>query len=191
MGKPDYSGQLERPPPLSEIVPGLYQGQRPDSYQPWNLVVSCEEHLARKPMNGYEGAVIHVPFVDDDEFPLARIARQIEAAALAVVYMVENGGSVLVQCTGGLNRSSLVTVEALHLLGWERHAAVRLLRARRDPFCLCNRAFERWALREVLPTAAFRVPPAVPNSGGSQFPRPAMQEIGRSEKPPVTRSEAV
>lgn len=163
MTKPDYSTLLAAGldlAPVSEITQGLWQGMRPATYIGYDLVVSCEQFLAKKPMEGYEGATVHVPLVDDDEFPLESVASQIMAAASAAVSILADHGKVLVHCSGGLNRSSLVTVETLvAAYGWERREAVTVLRAMRDKFCLCNRAFERWALREFLPTAetsAFR-----------------------------------
>lgn len=142
---------FEPPKPLSEIIPGLFQGVRPGSYIGYDLVVSCEQFLAKKPMEGYEGVTVHVPFVDDDELPIPAFA--IEMAAIMASMYLDNGKRVLVHCSGGLNRSSLVTVRMLEALGHSARGAVELVRHRRDDFCLCNRAFERWALREELPTA--------------------------------------
>lgn len=55
-------------------------------------------------------------------------------------------GPVLVNCQAGLNRSSLVV--AMALLGNSDvstgQEAIDLIRARRDPACLCNSAFESW-----------------------------------------------
>lgn len=54
-------------------------------------------------------------------------------------------GVVLVHCQAGLNRSSLVAARALMigdgLKGWE---AVKTLREKRSPACLCNPSFERY-----------------------------------------------
>jgi hypothetical protein len=157
VAKPDYTG-IVAIPAVSEIFPGLWQGVRPESYIGYSLVVSCEEFLAKKPMEGYQGVTVHVPLVDDDEFDLPSMQGAIYAAALAAARCLGEG-PVLVHCSGGLNRSSLVTVEVLVDLGYSRREAVELIREKRDKFCLCNRAFERWALREFLPTAetsAFR-----------------------------------
>jgi protein-tyrosine phosphatase len=53
-------------------------------------------------------------------------------------------GTVFVHCQAGLNRSSLVI--AASLLGSGEVAtgqeAIDVIRARRDPACLCNPAFE-------------------------------------------------
>ena len=53
-------------------------------------------------------------------------------------------GTVLVNCQAGLNRSSLVIATALIASGEVRtgQEAIDLIRARRDPACLCNPAFE-------------------------------------------------
>lgn len=55
-------------------------------------------------------------------------------------------GPVFVHCQAGLNRSSLVVAAALVGLGdvADGSEAIDLIRAKRDPACLCNPAFERW-----------------------------------------------
>lgn len=155
MAKPDYNQlgvtNIVDLTAVSEIVPGLFQGMRPASYKGYELVVSCEEFLAKKPMEGFMGGVFSVPMRDEDDFQIP--TSLIEAAARAAHTVLLEHGKVLVHCTGGLNRSSLVTVEILVQLGFPRCEAVTILREQRDEFCLCNRHFERHALREFLPTA--------------------------------------
>ena len=53
-------------------------------------------------------------------------------------------GAVLVHCQAGLNRSSLVAARALMLGGKTADDAIRIVRERRSPACLCNRAFEAY-----------------------------------------------
>lgn len=57
-------------------------------------------------------------------------------------------GNVFVHCQAGLNRSSLIIGAALLLAGDARtgQEAVDLIRARRDPACLINPAFESYIL---------------------------------------------
>lgn len=57
-------------------------------------------------------------------------------------------GTVFVHCQAGLNRSSLIVGSALLLAGDVRtgREAVDLIRARRDPACLINPAFEDYIL---------------------------------------------
>jgi protein-tyrosine phosphatase len=57
-------------------------------------------------------------------------------------------GPVLVHCQAGLNRSGLVTGLALVLDGMEPAEAIRLMRERRCPVVLCNKAFEQWLLKQ-------------------------------------------
>lgn len=150
-------GTLRPIPPMSEILPGLFQGMRPASYRGYDLVVSCEWYLAKGPMEDYEGTLIHVPMHDDDNFHPPEL--QIKLAVDAIAEMRYHNKKVLVHCTGGLNRSSLVT--GRYLTQWEEMApseAVTLLRVKRDPFVLCNRAFERWVLGDQLPTAETTTP---------------------------------
>jgi hypothetical protein len=55
-------------------------------------------------------------------------------------------GPVFVHCQAGLNRSSLVVAMALIGAGdvTTGAEAIDLIRAKRDPACLCNPAFEAW-----------------------------------------------
>jgi protein-tyrosine phosphatase len=53
-------------------------------------------------------------------------------------------GAVLVHCQAGLNRSSLVAARALMLDGETADEAIRTVREKRSPACLCNRAFEAY-----------------------------------------------
>lgn len=161
MTKPDYSelsrvhvqdpgGELRPLTIVSEIVPNLFQGVRPFSYSGYDLVVSCEQFLAKSPMDGWSGMLIHIPMVDDNQFVIPQV--EIAIAYEAIDLMLSQDKRVLVHCSGGLNRSSLVTGYYLKT-GLTPKDAVALIRAQRDPWCLCNKAFERWVLEEQLPTA--------------------------------------
>jgi hypothetical protein len=135
----------------SEIVPGIWQGKRPKRYIGYDLVVSCEEFLAKAPMEGYQGLLVHCPMRDEDDYHIDR--KKIEAAAAAVERVRKGGGKVLIHCTGGLNRSSVVT--ATVLINWLKMKpwdAIGRIRERHDSLCLCNRQFERWVTGETLPT---------------------------------------
>ncbi len=102
-------------------------------------------------MEEYDGVVVHCPMRDEDDFTINE--RSVRAAAEAAIEMYRLGGKVLIHCTGGLNRSSVVTAMMLLGLGHTRREAVTIIRAQHDSMCLCNRAFERWVLNEPLPTA--------------------------------------
>lgn len=64
------------------------------------------------------------------------------------VYQCTKDGPTLVHCQAGLNRSSLVAAKVLMRMGSEGRGyrsadeAIRILRERRSPACLCNPAFE-------------------------------------------------
>lgn len=58
-------------------------------------------------------------------------------------------GPTLVHYQAGLNRSGLVAATALMLDGMSAADAIALLREKRSPAVLCNRAFERWLLAEA------------------------------------------
>jgi ADP-ribosyl-[dinitrogen reductase] hydrolase len=110
-------------------------------------------------MEDYEGLVLHVPMRDEDEFSIDPV-RIGHAAALATT-VLHRGGRVLIHCTGGLNRSAVVAARTIEIyVGCTPGEAVNLLRKMRDPYVLCNRAFERWVTGSQLPTAetsAFRL----------------------------------
>jgi Dual specificity phosphatase, catalytic domain len=55
-------------------------------------------------------------------------------------------GKTLVHCQAGLNRSNLIAGLALIERGVKPADAIALLRAKRSPAVLCNKAFESWLL---------------------------------------------
>jgi hypothetical protein len=129
-------------PSVSMIEPRLEQGMRPSHYAPYDLIVNCEQHLARRPMEGYTGGLIHIPFVDSDDTDIPAV--MIHAAVDAIARVLASGGWVLVHCTGGLNRSSLVSGAYLVRRGMTGREAIEALRERRSQHALTTRAFERW-----------------------------------------------
>ena len=58
------------------------------------------------------------------------------------VNLCRTTGPMLVHCQAGLNRSSLVAARALMLDGMSADDAIRIVREKRSPACLCNKAFE-------------------------------------------------
>lgn len=68
---------------------------------------------------------------------------QVEDIARWVASCVKDGPT-LVHCQAGLNRSSLVAGRVLTLMGYTGPEAVKLLREKRSPACLCNKSFEKW-----------------------------------------------
>jgi protein-tyrosine phosphatase len=118
---------------------------RPPHYEPWRLVVDCEQFVAKRPRHDYSGIVIDLPMVDEETFVIPEESIVL-TAELASVHL-DLKEDVLVHCTGGYNRSSLVTVEILKHRGFTPSEAVALLRHMRGTPALTNAAFERWALR--------------------------------------------
>lgn len=55
-------------------------------------------------------------------------------------------GPTLIHCQAGLNRSNLISAVVLHKMGRTIGEAIALLREKRSPAVLCNRAFEQWLL---------------------------------------------
>ena len=68
---------------------------------------------------------------------------QVDDIADWVVSCMKNGPTI-VHCQAGLNRSSLVAGRALTKIGYSGPQAIRLLREKRSPACLCNKSFEAW-----------------------------------------------
>ena len=57
-------------------------------------------------------------------------------------------GPVLVHCQAGLNRSGLVTGLALVQSGMSPAGAITAMRERRCSAVLCNKAFEKWLMKQ-------------------------------------------
>lgn len=66
------------------------------------------------------------------------------AAAGTVLGCLRSGGTTLVHCQAGLNRSGLVTGLALVLSGTDPETAITMLRHKRSPSVLCNPVFADW-----------------------------------------------
>jgi len=79
-----------------------------------------------------------------DELEIPSVERLYVLARCINVY--KRHGPTLVHCQAGLNRSGLVTALALIESGMKAVDAIALLRTKRSPAVLCNRAFEEWLL---------------------------------------------
>ncbi|GAB3879069.1 dual specificity protein phosphatase family protein [Kibdelosporangium lantanae] len=148
------------PDPWSEIRPHLWMGGHywTDAHgelRPavvtgqFDLVVSLYVLAGHGPDAGVEHRVLEIP-----DRPLA--SGQIEEVARLAEYVAEAvraKRTTLVRCHAGLNRSGLVSAQALVHLGMEVGDAVELLRRRRSPFALHNGTFEAY-LRTGLAVAA-------------------------------------
>lgn len=74
---------------------------------------------------------------------LEQATDQVDQIA-AKVNELRKKGVVLVHCQAGLNRSSLIATRALMLEGMDAGEAIKLVRSKRSPACLCNPAFEKY-----------------------------------------------
>lgn len=134
-------------PFISEIAPNLWQGgcqtglvlptfiKSVVSLYPWERY-QVEHELENE---------LYVRMYDS----LDQTTEQVDHLA-ALINVFRDQGPVLVHCQAGLNRSSLVAGRALVLGGMEGWQAVKTLRDKRSPACLCNPAFERW-LKSISP----------------------------------------
>ena len=128
---------------ISQITDDLWQGGCVDGLQLPRDVVHL---VSLYPWENYRvhpdvRTVLEVTMYDaeDQGFEqVERIARWVNEC--------RKDGVTLVHCQAGLNRSSLVAARALMLEGMSATDAIALLRKRRSPAVLCNRAFERYLL---------------------------------------------
>lgn len=60
------------------------------------------------------------------------------------INLCKQRGRTLVHCQAGLNRSGLLTGLSLVLDGMAPADAIALMRVKRSPAVLCNKAFEKW-----------------------------------------------
>lgn len=126
-------------PFVSKIAHNLWQGGCEDGLILPNFI----RHLVSLyPWESYKirhdlDSVLLVRMYDSED----QTFEQIEELA-RWVNLCRTTGPVLVHCQAGLNRSSLVAARALMLDGMSADDAVRIVREKRSPACLCNRAFE-------------------------------------------------
>jgi protein-tyrosine phosphatase len=90
-------------------------------------------------VNHEQSSALEVRMYDSED----QAFDQVDAIAAWVKSCVDDGPT-LVHCQAGLNRSSLIAGRVLTMGGMEGWQAVKLLRERRSPACLCNPSFERW-----------------------------------------------
>lgn len=131
-------------PLISHIEDNLYVGGCIGGVRledDWQTVVSL--YKWERYALGPDTERVEVTMYDAGEIPdidqLHELADTVNAA-------LDRGGKVLVHCQAGLNRSNLVTALALIKRGRTPAEAIGLLREKRSPVVLCNKAFEDWLL---------------------------------------------
>ena len=128
-------------PFISEIAPNLWQGGCQDGL----VLPSFIQHLVSLyPWDAYTvehelSSALEIRMYDS----IDQSTEQVDALA-AWVNSCRKDGPTLVHCQAGLNRSSLVSARALMFEGMEGAEAIKTLREKRSPACLCNPSFERW-----------------------------------------------
>jgi protein-tyrosine phosphatase len=134
-----------------EVHPGLFVGSMPreGSIIPADLLVLCamEYQPPARMFLGRSGSplrVLHAPF-DDSTAYTAAMHRVAHGAARKVAETLKAGGTALVTCAEGRNRSALVAGLAMVRLGVPGRLTVQHIRTRRHPprggFALSNPAF--------------------------------------------------
>lgn len=133
-------------PYISEIAPNLWQGGCEDglvlpenidkvlSLYPWEKYTINRDNVERVEIRMYDSLDQSFKQV----FELARMVNDWRA----------DGHNVLVHCQAGLNRSSLVAAVALLESGEAKRGldAIKMIREKRSPACLCNPAFEDYII---------------------------------------------
>lgn len=139
-----WQGGTENDHVVGRTVPadhhGVFAGRRPR----FDVVVTLYADAQPAPWGVEE---LRFGFPDADLTPA--FAERAVALARHAHRRWKEGGRVLVRCQAGVNRSGLVTALVLMLEGLSAHDAIALIRARRAPAVLDNRAFVRWLVTEA------------------------------------------
>jgi hypothetical protein len=142
--------------PHHEIVPGLWQGGA--WFVPETPYASHEVHhlSGNDPFThvfdcwGRYGAAPHMRYraINLIDGPLDKAsAAKFVGESVGVSDAVSRGGTVLVRCQAGLNRSGLLAGLAMVRLGYPAETALSLIREKRSPWALCNSDFESFLLQ--------------------------------------------
>ncbi|GAA4817672.1 hypothetical protein ACFQ0K_09130 [Nocardioides caeni] len=132
--------------PWNEVVPGLWQGGHDVRSQrgsacvvrdEFDLVISLVARQGYGPSEGVEHRVLRIA----DAVVDAAVGSRIQELGAEIAAAVRDDRRVLVRCSGGLNRSGLVSAVALTHLGHPRDEAVALVRAARGAWALTNPMF--------------------------------------------------
>lgn len=137
--------------PWNEIRPGLWMGGHywTDSSgelrtavvkDEFDLVISLYSRPGHGPAIGVEHRVAEMPDAALTTFQIHRV-RQL---AVIVATAVRTGGTTLVRCHAGYNRSGLVVAQTLIELGDDARDAIQLIRQRRSPWALHNELFVQY-----------------------------------------------
>lgn len=131
-------------PFISHIVGNLYQGgctnglvlpekiKHVISLYKWERYTIKHEGVKRTEITMYDASQ------EPDREEVISLAKLVHESC--------KDGPTLVHCQAGLNRSSLIAGAALVLDGYSPEEAIKLLRSKRSPACLCNQTFEKFLL---------------------------------------------
>jgi hypothetical protein len=137
--------------PWNEIRPGLWMGghhwtdsagelQTAVVKAEFDLVISLYTRPGHGPATGVEHRVAEMPDAALSAFQIGQVRQMAVIAATAV----RTGGTTLVRCHAGYNRSGLVVAQTLINLGHEPRDAIQLIRQRRSPWALHNELFVQY-----------------------------------------------
>jgi len=131
---------------ISHIHDNLYLGSHPRYDAPLREFGKIMCFDGRPSYQIYEGqSVVCIPFKDDAYTPNETMLY--EAAELA--WNWAQTSKVLLHCSGGINRSSLVTgLTLVKHYGMTPDEAISLIREKRSSVCLMNKHFEEWLRKQ-------------------------------------------
>jgi protein-tyrosine phosphatase len=137
--------------PWNEIRPGLWMGghywtdsagelQAAVVKDEFDLVISLYTRPGHGPAGKVEHRVAEMPDAALSAFQIDQVRQLAVIAATAV----RTGGTTLVRCHAGYNRSGLVVAQTLIELGADARDAILQIRQRRSPWALHNELFAQY-----------------------------------------------
>jgi protein-tyrosine phosphatase len=134
----------------NEVVPGLYQGSKPEPgcYPAEVIILMAQEYQPRSHHFPCTRLVVHAPIDDNPAYMAPDEREAVVKAAEYVTRALRAGERVLVTCNMGLNRSGVVSALALRrTYGLSPDQAIGLVRRARGSFALSNPQFEDFIRR--------------------------------------------
>lgn len=134
-------------PAISEIVPNLWQGGTLNGLIMPRFITHVVTLFTDQKYTFEQDVTSILTYkLEDKEY---QDLSQIDTLA-RWINECRRAGTVLVHCSAGLNRSSVVVARALMLEGMTAQEAIDTIRSQRSPACLCNKAFEAYLLNLPL-----------------------------------------
>jgi protein-tyrosine phosphatase len=134
----------------NEVIPGLYQGSKPEPgcYDADVIILMAEEYQPRSHYFPCTRLVVHAPIDDNPAYMKPDERDAVVKASDYAARALRAGQRVLITCNMGLNRSGVVTALTLRrTYGMSPDQAIGLVRRARGPHALSNPQFEHFIRR--------------------------------------------